>query len=312
MEDLNKTQLILLALLVSFVTSIATGIVTVTLLDQAPPGVTQTINRVVRETVKIVVPQESQSTSITQTIVVKEEDFIVEAAQKNSGNVVRIGSLKKKGFTLRTIGGDDTDAPPEIEFIGTGFVVSSGGLVVTLNVPAEDSARLVAQTLADDIFEVEVVHRDEDWGIALLQILEEDEILAKEYFASIEFADSDATRIGQTAIALGVNNGLLLLLGVVSRLDVAESSIKDEAEKEKIVVIYTTIETDGKYSGGPLLNTDAHVMGINVVTSEKERFTIPANIIQEILSGYKGPKEEGAPSALQDDKQSNQASALLD
>ena len=38
MEHLNKQQLILLTLLISFVTSIATGIVTVSLMDQAPQG----------------------------------------------------------------------------------------------------------------------------------------------------------------------------------------------------------------------------------------------------------------------------------
>ncbi|MCE9585048.1 hypothetical protein K8Q94_00265 [Candidatus Nomurabacteria bacterium] len=55
-KDLNKTQLILLALLLSFVTSIATGISTVTLLQQAPASVTVPINRVVRQTVEKIVP----------------------------------------------------------------------------------------------------------------------------------------------------------------------------------------------------------------------------------------------------------------
>lgn len=50
-EDLNKTQLILLTLLVNFVTSIATGVLTVSLLDETSPTVTQTVNRIVERTV---------------------------------------------------------------------------------------------------------------------------------------------------------------------------------------------------------------------------------------------------------------------
>ncbi|HYF29177.1 MAG TPA: hypothetical protein VEA36_02320 [Candidatus Paceibacterota bacterium] len=53
-EDLNKTQLLLLTLLVNFVTSIATGVLTVSLLDETSPTVTQTVNRIVERTVESV------------------------------------------------------------------------------------------------------------------------------------------------------------------------------------------------------------------------------------------------------------------
>lgn len=55
-KDLNKSQLILLAVLLSFITSIATGITTVTLMQQAPASVTIPVTRIVRETVEKVVP----------------------------------------------------------------------------------------------------------------------------------------------------------------------------------------------------------------------------------------------------------------
>ena len=55
-KDLNKSQLILLALLLSFVTSLATGITTVTLMQQAPASVRTPITRVVRQTVEKIVP----------------------------------------------------------------------------------------------------------------------------------------------------------------------------------------------------------------------------------------------------------------
>src|SRR3989338_5206360 len=92
-KDLNRHQLILLALLLSFVTSLATGITTVTLMEQAPSSVLQPINRVIRQTIEKVVPEQLKPN--TQTIIVKEEDLIVDAISKNQAAVFAITMEKE-------------------------------------------------------------------------------------------------------------------------------------------------------------------------------------------------------------------------
>src|SRR5262245_2431527 len=93
LEQLTKHQIILLTLLVSFVTSIVTGIVTVSLMDQAPPSVTQTINRIVEHTVEKVVPSDLTAAVTTEkTVVVKEDDLTAQTIAKVQQSVIRITS----------------------------------------------------------------------------------------------------------------------------------------------------------------------------------------------------------------------------
>src|SRR3989344_6016767 len=104
MQDLNKNQIVLLVLLVSFVTSIATGIITTSLLQEAPLEVTRNINRIVEKTVETVTipgtvvssPREKEVT----TVIVKEEDLIIDSINKNIKSVVRI--KEKDGVLLTT------------------------------------------------------------------------------------------------------------------------------------------------------------------------------------------------------------------
>ena len=89
MEDLNKTQIVLLAIFITFVTAAATGVTVVTLMDQAPPAITQTINRVVERTIETVVsPGKVEKTEIRQ--VLKEDDTIVASLKKAKQSVLRV------------------------------------------------------------------------------------------------------------------------------------------------------------------------------------------------------------------------------
>ena len=116
-KDLNKSQLILLAVLLSFVTSIATGITTVTLMQQAPDSFTVPVNRVIRQTIEKIEQVEGKTT--VQTVIIKEEDLVVDAIAKNKTAVFTVS---------KEIAGPDGIAA-EVS-IGRGFAVSSDGLVV--------------------------------------------------------------------------------------------------------------------------------------------------------------------------------------
>jgi hypothetical protein len=116
-KELNKTQLILLAILLSFVTSIATGITTVTLMQQAPASVTVPINRVVQQTIEKIQQVEGKTT--VQTVVIKEEDLVVDAIAKNKSAVFSI-TKETQDVDLKTI---EVGA-------GRGFAVSLDGIIV--------------------------------------------------------------------------------------------------------------------------------------------------------------------------------------
>src|SRR3989338_8958132 len=91
LEKLTKHQILLLALLVSFVTSIATGIVTVSLMDQAPEGVTRIINQIVERTVETVAPTQGAAVATTETtVVVKQDELVPQSIAAVQKSIVRI------------------------------------------------------------------------------------------------------------------------------------------------------------------------------------------------------------------------------
>lgn len=97
LEKLTKHQIVLLTLLISFVTSIATGIVSVSLMNQAPPSVTRTINQIVERTVETVAPQPAAVAS-QKTVVVKEDDLTAQSIATVQKSIIRI--VEKGGSQL--------------------------------------------------------------------------------------------------------------------------------------------------------------------------------------------------------------------
>lgn len=147
-KELNKTQLILLSLLITFVVSIATGIVTVSLMQQAPKSVPQTINNVIQRTIEKV-------TTVQVPVSDSDKNGIVDDEKKSAfliadGNVmVSIYSADEKvsstpvdtvpadGISEPDTSDNNTETKPEGEvaiktpkLLGQGIIISDVGLIL--------------------------------------------------------------------------------------------------------------------------------------------------------------------------------------
>lgn len=224
MENLTKHQLILVALLISFVTSIATGIVTVSLMEQAPKAVTQTINRVVERTVERVVTEPSKSKDIVkETIVVKEEDKIIEAIEKNAKSMVRIYK------TDSSAGAEN----PLKSFAGIGVIISKDGDIATDGaiISSAGSYSIVLNDTKE--YDVKLTTPQEKKVIAFLKIVPKGN--EKLSLAPAVLADSDTLKLGQTVISLGGKLRNSVSIGVItSFIELNNSNLENITMAENI------------------------------------------------------------------------------
>lgn len=276
LEELTKTQIVLLTLLITFVTSIATGIVTVTLMDQAPPAVTQTINRVVERTVERVVPSDigGKETVVREkevTVVVKEDDLITDSIERNKNKLVRLylesdvtTTGSEEEGNLSTI-----ESPTENTFIGLGIIVSKDGLISTSRVTARSALSLKALTSDGDIFDTEIVNTDEEFKTGLLKIVfvEGEE----QTFTPVDFLGSDGLKLGQTVIALSGEDRTNVSMGIVSDLVYVEEEVPVGVEGEtETITRLSRIETNiisNSINGSPILNIFGEIIGLKTSTS---------------------------------------------
>ena len=187
-KELNKSQLILLAVLLSFITSIATGITTVTLMQQAPKSVTVPVNRVVQQTVDKI--EQVEGKTVTQTVVIKEEDLVVDAIAQNQSAVFSITKeAQNPDFTYSEVSA------------GRGFAVSTDGTIVADASLVQDKEVYFVKN-ASGKFKADFISTNKD-GFSLLKIGAPVNGTDKLAFTVPNFGDVTQMKVGQQVLVLG-------------------------------------------------------------------------------------------------------------
>jgi serine protease Do len=146
------------------------------------------------------------------------------------------------------------DAGPQGVSIGTGFIMSPDGYVLT-NHHVVDGADEVKVKLSDRReFTAKVIGSDQQSDVALLKI-------AATGLPALRLGDSRQLKPGQWVVAIGSPFGLdhSVTAGIVS----AVGRSNPYADQRYVPFIQTDVAINRGNSGGPLLNTRGEVVGIN-------------------------------------------------
>lgn len=171
--------------------------------------------------------------------------------------------------------------PMAVQGSGSGFIVSEDGYILS-NAHVVGEAQNKVKVLLNDGSEEEgtVVWSDATLDMGLVKI-------EKEGLVALPLGDSDALNIGETAVAIGNPLGLdfqrSVTAGVISGLN---RSIGEVQGNYMDGLIQTDASINQGNSGGPLLNGEGEVIGINsvkIATAEGLGFSIPINTAKPII-----------------------------
>lgn len=224
--------------------------------------------------------------------ILTEESVVIDVAEETSGSVVTVSMQTPKrtvlqfspfgGFSQKVEGGTPQD-------IGTGFVVSSEGLIVTnKHVVSDSSATYKVVTKDGKEYDAKEISRDPSNDIAIIKI-------EASGLKPLELGDSSGLKVGQFVIAIGTALGEFrhtVTTGVISGLGrgiTAGSGLEGYVEKLDDV-IQTDAAINPGNSGGPLLNSAGQVIGVNVAVAQGAQnigFALPINIVKAGLIQFK-------------------------
>ncbi len=184
-------------------------------------------------------------------------------------------------FRDRNNGGNG-ERPRRSSALGSGFVISEDGYVVTNNHVIDGADEITIEFFSGKELIAKVIGTDPNTDIALLKV-EADSPLPY-----VTFGDSNKARVGDWVIAMGnpLGQGFSVSAGIVSARNRALSGTYDD-------YIQTDAAINRGNSGGPLFNMDGQVIGVNTAILSPNGgsigigFSMASNVVTRVVDQLK-------------------------
>ncbi len=175
--------------------------------------------------------------------------------------------------------------PKKATSLGSGFIVDPSGIVITNNhviAEAEEINVVIAENGEDKTYKAKLIGSDQKTDLAVLKIE------GSKTFPSLKFGDSDKSRVGDWVITIGNPFGLggTVTKGIISAKSRFIAGQFDE-------FIQTDASINRGNSGGPMINLQGEVIGVNSVIISPSGgnvgigLAIPSNLAKPIIDQLK-------------------------
>ncbi len=175
--------------------------------------------------------------------------------------------------------GEREGRPRRTTSLGSGFIIDPSGIIVTNHHVIDEADEITVRLQDDRELAAEVVGRDPKTDLAVLRV-QSDEPLP-----FLEFGDSDKTRVGDWVIAIGNPFGFssTVTAGIVSarKRDIRAGPYDD--------FIQTDAAINKGNSGGPMLNLEGKVVGVNTAITSPSGgsvgigFAVPSSLAAPVI-----------------------------
>lgn len=228
------------------------------------------------------------TTDVSKTTVVAEGDLISNLAKEVGPSVVSV-SVK----TQRNVNSFFGSQAVQEEGAGTGFIISKEGLIATNRHVVPSGTKTVSVTLSDgtELDNVEVVGRTLDSDPLDVAFLKVKDAKGKE-LKPVKLGDSSKMRVGDKVIAIGNALGQFqntVTSGIISGYGRQIQAYDGDGTGGE--TLQNLFQTDAAInqgnSGGPLVNMNGEVIGINTAVAgggaQNIGFAIPVNDVSGMI-----------------------------